>query len=111
MDKKAEQLLSAAYSIHKIHLGTAKLQHAIRENAGEKWEVYFPTHFIYAFFAFNSLYNVDWKASYDSGHIISVPKVRVRTERGPMLVEEKEGNKQGKYLSFCFKDTNFVKIY
>lgn len=111
MDQKAVRLQSAAYSLHEIHLGTAKLHHAIRENEREQWQEYFPTRFIYAFFAFNSLYNVDWGASYDAGRILPVSKVKAIVKGKLIEVEEKERNKQAKYLSYCFKDASFVRMY
>lgn len=111
MDPKASRLKSASFSLYEIHLGTAKLQHAVREHEREQWQEYFPTHFIYAFFAFNSMYNVDWNTSYETGHIKAVSKVQAIIKGKQMLVEEKEGNKQAKYLSFCFKDSKFVRLY
>lgn len=68
MDENAKRLLSSAYSLRIIHQGAAKLRHAIRLK-GEEWQEYFPNHFIYAFFAFNSLYNIDWELSYRMGRV------------------------------------------
>ena len=111
MDQKASNLKSSAYSLHRIHEGAAKLKHAIWKEEKKDWELYFPNHFIYSFLAFNSLYNVDWAASYNKGRIESIPKVKVPTKKGDKFFEEKEGVKQEMYLSFCFKDSNFVKSY
>jgi hypothetical protein len=112
MDTNAASLRGAAFSLNVIHKGAAKLQHAIRQNEREQWEPYFPNRFIYTFFAFNSLYNVDWYASYDSKEIKSIPKRPVNKKDGSTKwVEEYEAVKQEKYLSFCFQDTTFVRLY
>ena len=111
MDQKAANLRSSAYSLQRIHEGAAKLKHAIWKEEKEDWELYFPNHFIYSFLAFNSLYNVDWTASYNNGRIAPVRKVKVATNKGDKYFEEKEGIKQEMYLSFCFQNLKFVKLY
>ena len=111
MDTKAENLKSAAFSLEKVHKGAAQLRHGIWNYKIDDWDVFFPSHFIYSFLAFNSLYNVDWFASYDSRRIITIPKVQKRTQYGYKLVDDTEGNKQEKYLSFCFRDSHFVELY
>ena len=85
MDQKAANLRSSAYSLQRIHEGAAKLKHAIWKEEKEDWELYFPNHFIYSFLAFNSLYNVDWTASYNNGRIAPVRKVKVATNKGKFV--------------------------
>ena len=111
MDHNALHLQGAAYSLNVIHKGAAKLQHAVRQYDDDKWEEYFPNHFIYAFFAFNSLYNIDWYTSYNTGRLQSIPKI-VTTDKGSQKIfDESEIKKQRQYISFCFQDNRFVQLY
>lgn len=60
MDLKIE--LTKLYS---LHIASLKLEHAIREHKQSAlWQPFSPSRFIYAFFAFNSIYNFDWEKSF-----------------------------------------------
>lgn len=111
MNAKANLLKSASFSLNVIHQGSAKLQHAIWQDDRGEWEPYFPNHFIYAFFAFNSLYNIDWSESYNKGRIVPIAKRPINSNGHIIMVEQTEGYKQDRYLSFCFKDRQFVSLY
>ena len=52
-----------------FHIKTATYKHAIQE-VDEKWELFIPTHFVYEFFIFNTLYSIDWQQSLLSKKII-----------------------------------------
>lgn len=43
--------------LYKIHLAARELEHGIRDN---RWRLFEPSKFVYAFFAFNSFYSVNW---------------------------------------------------
>ncbi len=109
MDEKAQRLLSSAYTLKTIHKGTAKLQHAIRVE-GEEWQEYYPNYFIFAFFCFNSLYNVDWEESYRRGRVTPVSMVPFTKDGKTVMREQTEGEKQFQYLKFCFKK-DFTRVY
>lgn len=105
MDIKASRLQSSAIPLNAIHKGAAIMRHAInktdKNTLKEYWEEYYPTHFIYAFFTFNTLYNVDWKKSYEIGKIRDIPR----------HLDMSEPTKQDKYLDFCFQNGEFVDLY
>ena len=114
MDKNASMLHSKLFSLEIIHKGAATLQHAIKEkgDGDREWKEYFPNHFIYAYFAFNTLYNYDWENSYKSGDLKLIPKRRLYDEnKRPYYKEEEEKTKQEMYLRFCFQDKAFVQLY
>lgn len=114
--QKAKRLRAKADSLHVLHKGAAALRHGIyvkKTSTNRKgWEVYYPTHFIYAFFVFNTLYSIDWEQSFEAGDITKVPKREVIDYEGKKhMVEERETTKQQKYLDFCTKDDRFVQLY
>lgn len=51
--------------LYKLHLASLKLEHGVREakNTTAIFQRYEPTHFVYAFFVFNSLYSLNWEES------------------------------------------------
>lgn len=49
--------------LYKLHLASLSLEHGVRETADTSFQHYEPTHFVYAFFAFNSLYSLRWTES------------------------------------------------
>lgn len=81
-----------------FHIKTASYKHAIQE-VDEKWELFIPTHFVYEFFIFNTLYSIDWKQSLSSKKIIHYRNFSFREE-----------DKQLKYIDFIFNE-NFVSEY
>ena len=107
MDKEIEnfnKILHDSQILRKIHEGSAIIKHAISEGlddkAQEKWSLFVPTHFVYCFFAYNSLYNIDWFKSLESGYLW-----RIDTRKYSEL------ERQNCFLKFCFEDEKFVSFY
>ena len=46
-------------SVEISHLFAKDYKHGIAKTNGQ-WDLFEPTRFIYAFFAFNMLYSIDW---------------------------------------------------
>jgi len=44
--------------LFKIHLAARELEHGIRD---DRWRLFEPSKFVYAFFAFNSFYSINWE--------------------------------------------------
>ena len=90
-----------SYNLRMLHIETARLQHAIKTNfRGESiWEEYNPTHFLYIFFCFNTLYSVDWQTSLERGRI---------RNHGRRLTER---DKYKLMLDFCFDDKQYYKSF
>lgn len=82
-----------------VHMGAAKLEHATRKGR-EPWKTFTPTRFVYSYFAFNSLYNVDWNES-----MRQVKLVMYDTEN------TSEAYRYHSYIDFCFQDDDFVLQY
>ena len=93
-----DQLWDAVENIHTLHEHVCETEHALFEG-GKPYIPYEPTFFLYNFFCFNIIFNIDWKASADSGEVIE-------HERG----QEKEQIKS--LIDFCFpEDTGFVDAF
>lgn len=94
----AKRVKSSLSNLYVVHKGVASLKHGIE--SGHEWIEFFPTDFIYSFFAFNSLYNIDWDNS-----------LRGRGTLRGYGYRATEKEKQNFYLDFCFSDDKFTDIY
>ncbi len=91
--------------LHKLHSVTKDFNHIIEYQPGS-WKMFEPSKFIYSFFAFNSLYNYDWKKSIIENKLMA------------FSIEENfsESQKFKKMIDFIFEDIKetdskeFVKI-
>ena len=93
-----EQLLNATNVLRYIHTECAQSEHARQGKDGGEWQPYIPTNFVYGFFTFNTLYNIDWEESLNSGEVLS-------------FSNGSEVEKWNAYITFCCKDTTFVETY
>ena len=84
---QAKDLLRKTDLLSYIHGESARKEHAIMQ--GNEWEPYIPTRFIYSFFTFNTLYNIDWKLSLERRNLYNFNSAPT------------EGDKYTKYLDFC----------
>ena len=83
--------------LRAVHQESARLNHAIKCKG--EWQSYLPTHFIYAFFTFNTLYNIDWSESLEKGRAWNTGSSNT----------EKDKIKQ--YFAFCCQDDYFLCEY
>ena len=83
--------------LRMVHFDTIDMQHGI--NDGGIWKIYNPTHFMYMYAFFNTLYAIDWEVSMENGEMISQPE------------KTSERTKISQMLSFCFTDPSFKKKY
>jgi len=62
--KDKPNILIRLTDLYAVHCGASDLEHAIRQG-GEAagWRPFAPSRFVYAFFAFNGIYSINWKAS------------------------------------------------
>lgn len=93
---KIDRVNHQSNNLKHIHKASATLKHAIWKN--EEWQSFIPTYFIYSYFTFNTLYNIDWSESLKRGFLWN----------GRKGYEE---IKQSNYLYFCFEDGEFVDLY
>jgi len=91
-------LLDKIATLRGIHKDSATMAHAILRNKDDDWQPYIPTHFVYAFLTFNTLYNFDWEQSLQRGELCEFDELNER-------------DKIYKYISFCCGDKNFCRIY
>lgn len=83
--------------LRAVHQESAQLNHAIKCKG--EWQSYLPTHFIYAFFTFNTLYNIDWSESLEKGRAWNTGS------------DNTEKAKIKQYFAFCCQDEDFLWEY
>ena len=101
-DEKRVEDLEMKLRIYKvIHKESAQRNHGIEVPIGGKyeWIDYTPTRFIYSFFTFNTLYNIDWQSSLNKGAVYLFKR------------NEYDEDKQDAYLDFVFSDEDFVASF
>lgn len=98
MDKNIESLICKTEMLRAINQEIAIMEHGIREEMD--WHPYAPTHFIYSFFEFNTLYNIDWWESIKNGRVENHPSMSLT-----------EFQKQRQYVSFCFSKRHKKPFY
>lgn len=68
-EKRIDSLYRSVGNLKKLHEDVAVLEHALIEGDDES-KPYSPTFFLYVFFTFNTLYNIDWEASKEKGELV-----------------------------------------
>jgi hypothetical protein len=58
----SSEVISVIKSIEISHCFAKNFNHGIEKKSG-KWDMFEPTRFVYAFFAFNMIYSIDWAKS------------------------------------------------
>ena len=58
IEKPIRECLDELYALHKASID---VRHGIQK--GTEWDYFQPSHFVYSFFAFNSIYGYDWHQS------------------------------------------------
>ncbi len=89
--------------LYRLHYITNKHEHIIQFRKGE-WRLFEPTKFIYAYFAFNTMYNFEWEESIKLGKLVTFSNTILGDE-------EKSASESVKYKSmieFIFKRVNDV---
>ncbi len=98
-------------NLYRLHYITKEYDHIIDLKNGE-WRLFEPSKFIYAYFAFNSFYNFDWKESLKIKELIGFQE----TIKNGKETGSSEGQKYKSMIDFIFKraidsDKNeFIKI-
>lgn len=90
------QLLNACEAIRNLHEDVCITEHALYER-GEEYKPYEPTFFLYNYFCFNIIFNIDWKESVKSGCLLSHKK-------------KNEIDQIKSMIDFCFTD-GFVRQF
>lgn len=65
----AEDLVSYLEHLHRLNFMSKGYNHGIEMN-NQKWELFEPTKFIYSYFTFNIIYNIDWENSFEKSRIL-----------------------------------------
>ena len=56
--------------LYMLHMASTTLTHGIRREEGTGWRGFPPSKFVYAYFAFNSTYSVDWHETLKQGMVV-----------------------------------------
>jgi len=54
--------------LYNLHMAAIKLQHGVKRKS---WKLFEPSKFIYAYFAFNSFYSINWEESLSKQELIN----------------------------------------
>ena len=64
------KIIDYLQSVEISHSFAMKYNHGVQSiNADGKWDLFEPTRFVYAFFALNMIYSIDWPRTMDSNSI------------------------------------------
>jgi hypothetical protein len=72
-------------SIEISHLFAKNYNHGVQSMG--KWDLFEPTRFVYAFFAFNMIYSIDWELSIEKGKILKCEKNNFAKNQFEFLIE------------------------
>lgn len=70
------RIIEYLQSVEISHLFAKNHNHGV-ERSG-RWDLFEPTKFVYAFFAFNMIYSVDWKSTMEEGKIIYLNNIKAK---------------------------------
>jgi hypothetical protein len=95
--KPIDELIEKVTYLRYLHEDICATEHALYER-NHCYIPYEPTFFLYNFFCFNIIFNIDWEASIGKGEVV-----------------ESNGNEKKQYtklINFCFlSNTQFVKVF
>jgi hypothetical protein len=87
------QQLNELFAIHSMCIN---INHGIRHSY-EPWKLFIPSHFIYSFFTFNSIYSFNWDESFTKSKALDW------ASHTPSEKELKESKKIRCYIKFLYK--------
>ena len=98
-EQRIDRLYHLSSNLKCLHEDVAFYEHAlIKARSREPEKPFIPTFFLYIYFAFNTIYTIDWKRSPQDGHLIEHKK-------------SEERKRINKMISFCFSDDTFVDAF
>jgi hypothetical protein len=75
---------------YRLHERCIVLRHGVRDVAEwREWKLYRPSHFVYAFFTFNTLYNVNWAESAERSRVWEW-RGKIDSDLGKRIYESEE---------------------
>lgn len=94
--------------LYKIHVAARELEHGIRD---DRWRLFEPSKFVYAFFAFNSFYSINWG---DTEKQRTLVKWEIGTELNnadePIKTESQKIRELRKYIYYSYVRNDNDKI-
>ena len=118
----SENLETTIYYLKKVNRLSKNYDHAVSEPDG--WQIFEPTKFIYSYFTFNLIYNIDWEKSFKTNDLMDYDVDKFLSVLSDFLekypeqkndkiktyvknLEPREGTKRNNYLQFI--DTNLSR--
>ena len=97
--------------LYKIHLANTEWEHGVRrtKNPGPSAGPipvfpYAPTHFIYAFFVFNTLYSIDWKTTTSKGSVVEWSSNTGKLNEDGKRREPRQDEQIRRALDYCLSE-------
>jgi hypothetical protein len=97
--KDKSNFLENIEDLHRLHLVTKEFKHIIEYEPGS-WKMFEPSKFVYAYFAFNTLYTIDWDQSCQKNHLSDLKKIKIN-DKEETATEEMKFNK---LIDFVFNN-------
>lgn len=118
----SENLETTIYYLKKVNRLSKNYDHAVSEPGG--WKIFEPTKFIYSYFTFNLIYNIDWEKSFNTNDLMDYKADKFLSALSDFLekypqqendkiktyvesMEPREGTKRNNYIKFI--DTNLSR--
>ena len=95
-DSQIEQLLKSVDNLRTLHEDVCMIEHAMYEGQ-KRYMPYEPTYFLYNYFCFNTIFNIDWNQSLQEGDI----------KEGDSSEEKRIKN----LIDFCFDPPGFADSF
>ena len=95
------KLESTLKSINISYLFSRNLEHGISYQRSN-WELFEPSKFIYSFFTFNMLYEIDWKETLSRGFVWDARSQNYTSDKIILLLE---------FIYSHLEDSSFMSFY
>ena len=95
---RIQNIYDASKYLRKLLEDVSLIEHALIEDGKEETKPYEPTFFLYVFFSFNTLFNIDWSKSIEEGVLVDATG--------------KEEDEIRNFIKFCFPENDsFANLY
>ena len=84
-EEEESSIESLINTLHMVHLDNSRMQYYAKNKNGRSVSMMPLTPFIYEFFLFNSLYQIDWEKSLDERNLLYHPDICTESQKQTMF--------------------------
>lgn len=85
--------------LYKLQIAASELRHGIKKDS---WSFFKPSEFVYAFFAFNSFYSIDWDESAKEQKVIKWELSKKGDDKGKGKTESQKISEMRKFIYYSY---------